>query len=134
MYNFVLPNVTDLAIVLFVIVGILLVLGAAGFGFGYLFIIWYSNKDREKQSLDSTLIQVTLPRDNEIKIDAAEQFFASFTGIKASSGMLSFLHPQPHLSFEIVGLPEDIRFYIYTPNKYKDLVEKQINGSYPDAE
>lgn len=38
------------------------------------------------------------------------------------------------MSFEIVGSPGDIRFYIHTPKKLQDLVEKQINGSYPDAE
>ena len=31
-------------------------------------------------------------------------------------------------------MPEDIRFYVYAPNKYRDMVEKQINASYPDAE
>jgi hypothetical protein len=31
-------------------------------------------------------------------------------------------------------MPGDIRFYVNTPNKFKDLVEKQINGAYPDAE
>jgi len=40
----------------------------------------------------------------------------------------------PHLSFEIVGMPGDIRFYVHTPKKLQDLVEKQINGAYPDAE
>jgi hypothetical protein len=69
MYNFVLPNFFDLSVVLLVIIGVLLIIAAAGFGFGYLFIIWYSNREREKKSLDSTLIQVTMPRDNEIKID-----------------------------------------------------------------
>jgi len=133
MYNFVLPNFFDLSIVLLIIVGFLLIIGAAGFGLGYLFIIWYSNREREKKSLDSTLIQVTMPSDNEIKIDAAEQFFASFTGIK-TSGMFAFLKYKPHISFEIVGMSEDIRFYIYAPNKYKDIIEKQINASYPDAE
>jgi hypothetical protein len=133
MYNFVLPNFFDIGAVLLVILVILAVLGAVGFGGGYLFIIWYSNRDREKKSLDSTLIQVTMPRDNEIKIDAAEQFFASFTGIKPS-GMFPFLKYKPHISFEIVGMAEDLRFYIYAPNKYKDIIEKQINASYPDAE
>jgi hypothetical protein len=133
MYNLALPNMTDLLMALFTVFGLLLVIGAVFLGFGYVFIMWYSNREREKKSLDSTLIQVTLPRDNEIKIDAAEQFFASFAGIKVS-GMFTFLKYKPHLSFEIVGMSEDIRFYVYTPNKYRDLVEKQINASYPDAE
>jgi hypothetical protein len=101
--------------------------------FTYIVIIWYRNRDREKQSLDSTLLQVALPRENEIKIDAAEQLFSSFASMR-KGGRLSFLKLQPHLSFELVGMPGDIRFYVNTPNKFKDLVEKQINGAYPDAE
>jgi hypothetical protein len=133
MYNLTLPNFFDLTIMLVVVLVFLALIVGASLGVGYLFIIWYSNREREKKSLDSTLIQVTLPRDNEIKIDAAEQFFASFAGIKVS-GMFSFLKYKPHLSFEIVGMAEDLRFYVYAPNKYRDLVEKQINASYPDAE
>ncbi|MCL4354180.1 type IV secretion system DNA-binding domain-containing protein [Patescibacteria group bacterium] len=108
-----------------------LILFAAGFL--YVFVLWYRNRDREKDSLNSTLLQIALPRDNEIKIDAAEQLFSSFASM-GSFGRLSFLKRQPAISFEIVGLPQDIRFYVNTPNKFKDMVEKQINGAYPDAE
>jgi len=100
---------------------------------GYGLILWYRNRNREKESLDSTLLEVCLPRDNEIKIDAAEQMFASFASLR-KGGRLSFLTSQPHISFEIVGMPEDIRFYVNTPNKLRDFVEKQINGAYPEAE
>src|SRR5581483_4263284 len=103
------------------------------YAIGYLFILWRRSNDRYKKSLDSVLLQVAVPRENEIKIDAAEQLFSSLTSIKIS-GFFSFLKMQPHLSFDIVGMPGDIRFYVYTPNKYRDLVEKQINGAYPDAE
>lgn len=102
-------------------------------GLGYLVLIAYKFRNREKDSLDTTLLQVSLPRDNEIKIDAAEQLFSSFAAFH-KGGRFSFLHPQPHLSFEIVGMPGDIRFYVNTPNKYKDFIEKQINGAYPDGE
>ncbi len=100
---------------------------------GYLFLIWYRNRGREGESLDSTLLQVTVPKANEIKIDAAEQLFASLASIR-KTGRLVFLKSQPHLSFEIVGLPGDIRFYVNVPNKLRDFIEKQINGAYPDAE
>lgn len=121
----------------FAIIAVTLVvafLAAIFIGLGYLFSIWYRNRDRERQSLDSTLLQISVPRDNEVKIDTAEQLFASFASIKGGSGMFSFLKLPPHLSFEIVGMPGDIRFYVNTPNKYRDFVEKQINGAYPDAE
>ncbi|MBI4096330.1 MAG: type IV secretion system DNA-binding domain-containing protein [Candidatus Levybacteria bacterium] len=97
---------------------------------GKLLIIWYKNRGRERASLESVLLQVALPRDNEIKIDTAEQLFSSLSAI-GKGGMFKL---PPHLSFEIVGMPGDIRFYVHTPKKLQDLVEKQINGAYPDAE
>lgn len=103
------------------------------YGFSQLFLLWYKHRNREKEALDSVLLRVALPRDNEVKIDAAEQMFASFTSLR-KGGTFSFLNPQPHMSFEIVGTPGDIRFYIYVSNKLRDLVEKQIHGAYPDAE
>ena len=109
---------------------ILILLGVGLYYFGKLLIIWYKNRTREKVSLESVLLQVALPRDNEIKIDTAEQLFASLSSI-GKGGMFKL---PPHLSFEIVGMPGDIRFYVHTPRKLKDLVEKQINGAYPDAE
>jgi len=128
-----LTALTNLLLVLMIVLVLVGLVILAMIGIGYLTIVWYRNREREKHSLDSTLLQIALPRENEIKIDAAEQLFASFAGIKVS-GRFAFLKYRPHLSFEIVGMPGDIRFYIYTPNKYKDMVEKQINASYPDAE
>jgi len=100
---------------------------------GYILLIWWRNHDREKKSLEYVLLQVAVPFDNEIKIDVAEQMFASLNAIK-KGGFLSFLKLQPHLSFEIVAKHEDIRFYVSVPRDLKDMVEKQINGVYPDAE
>ena len=34
----------------------------------------------------------------------------------------------------IVAKKEDIRFFIWTPTKHQDLIEKQVHGAYPDAE
>ncbi|MEK7605049.1 MAG: type IV secretion system DNA-binding domain-containing protein [Patescibacteria group bacterium] len=102
-------------------------------GFGYIFLIWLRNKNREKESLNSVLLQVSLPRDNEIKIDAAEQLFAALASVRKHK-KLDFFKGQPHISFEVVGMPGDIRFYVNTPAYLRDFVEKQINGAYPDAE
>ena len=99
----------------------------------YIFILWWRNRNREEKSLEYVLLQVALPADNEIKIDAAEQMWASLYSIK-KGGWFKFLRPQSHLSFEIVARHEDIRFYVSVPQKLRDLVEKQINGAYPDAE
>lgn len=104
----------------------------------YGWILYQRHKDREKSSLAMVCLQVAVPRDNEIKIDAMEQIFSSLYSIKKGSngplGLLTFLQVQPHISFEIVGRKEDIRFYIVVPEKLRDLLEKQIHGGYPGAE
>jgi len=109
-----------------------LVLGGFGLFLYALFLLW-KYRDRERRSFDYILLQIAVPRDNEIKIDAAEQMFASLHSIY-HGGFWSFLKAQEHLSFEIVAQKEDIRFYVSVPRKLKDLVEKQIHGAYPGAD
>ena len=110
-------NVTFLLIILALgIIGlgalVLLLMGSA-----YALLLWYRNRDREYDSLNSTLLQVSLPRDNEIKIDAAEQLFNSL-GSARKSGRLAFLKRQPHFSFEIVGTPgRGVKVALFNPNK-----------------
>jgi len=130
MQNFSIDNaITYLTNLVLLIFG-LIALGAVLFYLGKLLLIWYKNRGREKVSLESVLLQIALPRDNEIKIDTAEQLFSSLSAI----GKGGIFKLPPHLSFEVVGMPGDIRFYVHTPKKLQDLVEKQINGAYPDAE
>ncbi|MBI5619904.1 type IV secretion system DNA-binding domain-containing protein [Candidatus Gottesmanbacteria bacterium] len=100
---------------------------------GYIAFLVWKYRNREERSLDYVLLQIAVPRDNEIKIDAAEQFFASLHSIY-HAGFFSFLKPQDHLSFEIVAKSEDIRFYVSVPRKLVDLVEKQLHGAYPGAD
>ena len=103
-------------------------------GLGVFFIIrMIVYKQREEESLNSKLLQVTIQRDNDIKIDAADQFFSSLVGMY-KGGVLPFLRSQQNISFEIVGTPEAIKFYINVPDALHDLVEKQLHASYPGAE
>ncbi len=99
----------------------------------YFLFLWWKYRNREKQSLEYVLLQVAVPKENEIKIDAAEQMFSSLASL-THGGWFSFLKTQEHLSFEIVGKPGDIRLYASVPNKLRDLVEKQIYGMYTGAE
>ena len=111
--------------------------GLAAIGFlavaVYGLILWFRWHKREERSLNFVLLEVALPRDNEIKIDAAEQLFANLYSLK-KGGRLAFLRPQEYISFEIVGKPEDIRFYISCPAHLRDFVERQVYGAYPVAE
>ncbi|KKQ92685.1 MAG: hypothetical protein UT58_C0020G0005 [Microgenomates group bacterium GW2011_GWC1_39_7b] len=100
---------------------------------GYAIFIFFKNKNREEASIDSVLLQVALPRNNESKIDVMEQLFSSLYTLKKGGWKQKF-SIQPTVSFEIVAKQEDIRFYVWCPKKIKDLVEKQINGAYADAE
>ncbi len=99
----------------------------------YLIIIFLRLKKREQISLEMITLEVKVQKDNEIKIDAAEQMFASFASLK-KSGWFSFLELDDVLAFEIVGKKGDIRFYVSAPSRIIDLVEKGIYGYYPTAD
>jgi len=107
--------------------------GLVLFFLGYLVFTLFRFRGREEKSLDSVLLQVAVTRNNEIKIDAMEQLFASLYAIKKGGWKQKF-SVQPTISFEIVARREDIKFYVWTPKEFKDLIEKQINGAYPDAQ
>lgn len=99
----------------------------------YLLVIYMRLKKREKMSLEMITLEVTMPKENEIKIDAAEQMFASFTSLK-KTGMFSFLDLDDVIAFEIVGKQSDIRFYISAPSRIIDLVEKTVYSYYPKCD
>lgn len=111
---------------------LLLLLAVVGVFF-YMFIQWLKNRRREDYALQFVTLLVRLPRENEIKIDAAEQMFAGLYSLK-KSGFLQFMKPEDLFSFEIVALKEKIEFHVNCPRNIRDLVEKQIHGAYPSAE
>lgn len=100
---------------------------------GYVLFTVYKNREREKRSIDSVLLEVAVSQSNDIKIDAMEQLFSALNSVK-KGGWKQRFDIQPTISFEIVAKTEDIRFYVWTPKKLEDLIEKQIHGAYPEAE
>ncbi|MCS7093462.1 MAG: type IV secretion system DNA-binding domain-containing protein [Patescibacteria group bacterium] len=99
----------------------------------YLLVLYFRIKKREEISLEMITLEVKLPRDNEIKIDTAEQMFSSLSSLK-KSGFFSFLEVDDVLAFEIVGKKAEIRFYVSAPSKVIDLVEKTIYSYYQNAD
>lgn len=93
------------------------------------FVVWLRNRNREEVSMNFVLMEIAVPKDNEVKIDAVEQMFASLFSIK-KGGFWQKFKPQQHLSLEIVGKKEDIRFYISCHRDTAELVEKLIAGTY----
>jgi len=77
-----------------------------------------------KGGAELVLLEVIVPRDSEIKANAADQFFAAIAGLKSKSG----------LSFEIVADHEHIHFIVVVPRDLQPLVEKQLHAAYATAE
>ncbi len=101
--------------------------------FAYMVFQWFKHRQREQYALSFVNLLVRLPKNNEIKIDAAEQMFAGLYALRAG-GTFSFLKTQDVISFEIVALKEEIAFYVSCSREIQDLVEKQIHGAYPQAD
>ena len=99
-------------------------------GLGIVLMQWLRFRNREEVSLNFVLLELAVPRDNEVKVDAAEQMFAALSSVK-KSGFWQKFKSQQHLSFEIVGKKEDIRFYVSCHRDNMELVEKQLAGAYP---
>jgi hypothetical protein len=105
-------------------------------GIVYFTLRYFKLKDRDEKAKNWALFEVRVPKENETEVGVAEKMFANFSGIGGGGkGFLAkHLTVKNSISFEIVGLPESIRFYIYCPRKLASWVEKQVLGSYQDAE
>ncbi len=101
--------------------------------FIYMLFQWFKHRNREKVALEFVTLLVRVPKDNETKIDAAEQLFASLYSLK-KNGFFSWAQAEDLFSFELVALQEEISFYMNCPKRIRDLVEKQIHGAYPNAD
>ncbi len=124
--------VQAIGVLVAILVGLTVLTGLAVGGFlGYLY--WQRWKDREQRALDFVLLQVAVPKDNEVKIDAMEQMIGAFHSLGKAGGMFSTKVAE-HISLELVAKYGDIRFYIAAPRKIQDLVEKQIHGVYAGAD
>ena len=111
-----------LIIGMIVVIGLLIVCWMA-------FVVWLRNKNREEVSMNFVLMEVAVPKDNEVKVDAVEQMFSSLFSIK-KGGFWQKFKSQQHISLEIVGKKEDIRFYVSCHKDNVELVEKMIAGTY----
>ncbi len=86
-------------------------------------------------NVESVLLMLEIPKDNDKKELAAEQLFASLHGIlrdknelKNSGGV------QEHLSFEIASTGNQIRFFVWVPKVLQSFVEGQIYSQYPSVQ
>lgn len=97
----------------------------------YAIVLIARMQKREALALKTVTLEVRVSKDNEIKIDAAEQFFSSIAGMKSTSGFWGMFDVSDNMAFEIVGTDGKVGFYITVPTKLKDTIEKQIYAFYP---
>ncbi len=103
------------------------------FGLILFLVVFRRFAKRRKKSLAYTQLEVKVPRQNEIKIEAAESFFTSLYSI-FRHGIHGIWQGQEHIGFEIVSVGGIIKFFVTAPNELASLVEKQIHSFYPEAE
>ena len=83
------------------------------------------------------LLAIDVPRNNVQTPKAVESIFAYLAGAHGSLNLIEKYWLgmfQLGFSFEIVSIDGYIQFLVYTPEKFKDLVESAIYSQYPDAE
>jgi len=125
--------ILDRLIFFLLALGAALAAGVLTFLIIYLIVLYFRLKKREQVSLEMLTLQIKLPKDNEIKIDVAEQMFGSFSSLK-KTGFFSFLDLDDVIAWEIVAKNSEIYFYVSAPSRIIDLVEKTIYGYYPTAD
>ncbi len=106
---------------------------------GILAFLTYRNYKKLNQlkvlNVDSVLLMLEIPRENDKKELAAEQLFASLHGILRDKQELhNSGGVQEHLSFEIVSTAGQIRFYVWVPKVLQNFVEGQIYSQYPTVQ
>lgn len=88
-----------------------------------------------RKSLNLVFYEVRLPKTNDVEIKAAEQMFLGLQGFSEKlEGMQAFVNARTFVSFEVVAFKESIRFYIACPKKISSVIDRLINGAYPQAE
>jgi len=116
-----------LGIILFKLYGWVVIVAVLGY------LIW-QNRRRTAwvEDTEHTLLLIEVPKDNDKKELSSEQMFASLHGIlRPKSDLIREGVLQEHISFELVSVGNQIKFYVWTPRHLKDFVEGQIYAQYP---
>jgi len=100
-------------------------------------VVLYLKSYRIKHTIDwaepedkkSSLVSVSVPKNNQKTPFAAEQMFAALHGILRPG-----TENQQQISFEIVSKNKQIVFYIHLPSEIKDFVINQVYAQYPEVE
>lgn len=111
----------------------------------YIILFFWRKKTNYRRTLKTVFLRVTLPKkesdlDNKKEttkdfkemVSLMEQLLASLKSTH-SHKLLKKILGQDTMSFEYIAHDSEILFYVTCARDYKKLIEKQINGFYPDA-
>ena len=97
--------------------------------------LYYQNRRKTRwitEEVETILLLIEVPKDNDKKELSAEQLFASLHGIlRPTQELRREGIIQEHISFEVVSRHSAIQFYIWCPLHLKDFVESQVYAQYP---
>ncbi len=79
-------------------------------------------------NLESTVLRVAVSKLNERGPIVAEHIFAAIHGLEGNYTWKDYImgRPKPRISLEIASIKNVIRFFIWMPTKYKNVIESQI--------
>jgi len=118
-----------------IILIVILILLLVGFLVLRKFLQNFKQSVLKKKGLGLVFFEVSVPRSNDVEIRAAEQMFTGLLGIgEELTGFKKFIGARKFVSFEIVAFKESIKFYVVCPRSIANIVDRQINGTYPLAE
>lgn len=99
--------------------------------------IWVDHKQGQYNAhIEWVLLNISVPAGAINTPKGMENFFNNLAGSKSAitwkeAKLLGKF--QAYFSLEIVGCEGDVKFYIRTPTKYRDLVEAALYAQYPEA-
>jgi hypothetical protein len=140
MFSGVLPDLnsffsTNFLIIVLIVVLVLLALIVGGYLFIRYLLQGIKEAAMEQKSLKVVFFEVKVPEDDETEIKAADQMFSGLLGIgEKLEGLNKYTKARTFVSFEIVAFKDNIKFYVVCPAKIASLVDRQINGAYPQAD
>jgi len=103
----------------------------------FLFKIYIAGKQSHyNRNMPTVVLRVAVSKTNERGPIVAEQIFSAIHGIKSNYRLSNYLAGEtlPRISLEIANVGNKIQFFIWTPRKFKNVIESQIYAQYPDVE
>ncbi len=101
--------------------------------------VWLHHKQHAyMRTIKMILLAINVPKSTEQTLRAVESFFTAMAGAHHGTMTLWELYgkgkSQEGFAVEIVSFGGQIRFFVYTPAMYRDLIEAALYAQYPDAE